>query len=182
MRAFVERTNGDVRGWIQANRPDWFDEDWDQYLPTTLDDPSDGFTGFDGVYQQLGPWALTGNGSEPANRGCNVEGPGARTYWVPKDVNDRWEDRQRYGQDGLDEKVLVCVTDYLLAAFCAWDGGGRLADLGGSVLEWLGPISNGSAGVFWNGSWEKDHPTQNSGLPLPALYKYYASGGRCARN
>lgn len=265
MRAFVERTNGDIRGWIQAHRPAGFEVAWDDYLPTTLDDPEDGNTGFGGVYQQLGPWALTGTGGEPANRGCNVEGPGARTYWVPDDVNNRWEDRQRYAKDDLDEKALICVTQYMMAAFCAWDGGrlpttaeisyaftggenrlfpwggttgpnafsepeedaqtagtppaaskyanhgynwwspaqridddytvyvappGRFpdgngkfghADLGGLVLEWTSEVSKGGGKAFWNGSWEKAHPTTNSTLSIPALYKYYAIGARCAR-
>jgi formylglycine-generating enzyme required for sulfatase activity len=124
MRAFVERTGGDIRSFIQANRPSWFLTAWDAYLPTTLDDPKDGNTGLNGVYQQLGPWKLISvGGSEPGNRGCNVEGPGARTYWVPSDINNRWNDRQRYTKDDLDEKALVCVTQYMMAAFCAWDGG-----------------------------------------------------------
>jgi hypothetical protein len=124
MRAFVERTNGNIRDWIQQNRPTWFSANWDKYLPTTLDDPDDGNTGLKGVYQQLGPYKLVSvGGQEPANRGCNVEGPGARTYWVPDDINNRWQDRQRYPKDDLDEKALNCVTQYVISAFCAWDGG-----------------------------------------------------------
>lgn len=138
MRAFVERTNGDIRGWIQGHRPDWFDENWDQYLPTTLDDPEDGNTGFNGVYQQLGAWKLISvGGQENGNRGCNVEGPGARTYWVPDEINNRWDDRQRYSKDDLDEKALNCVTQVMLAAFCAWDGG-RLPTAAEISYAWSG--------------------------------------------
>jgi hypothetical protein len=266
MRAFVERTGGNIRGWMQAHRPEWFREDWDKYLPTTLDDPEDGNTGFDGVYQQLGPFRFVSTGAEqPANRGCDVEGPGARTYWVPEAINDRWEDRQRYSKDDLDEKALVCVTQYMIGAFCAWDGGrlpapaeisyaytggenrlfpwgntpgqqgysdaydsaddagpapatssyanhgynwwspaqridndysvyiappGRFpagngkfghADLAHLVLEWTSNWQNGSASLFWTGSWESAHPTSNTTTALNALAKYYATGARCAR-
>jgi formylglycine-generating enzyme required for sulfatase activity len=177
MRAFVERTNGDIRGWVKANRPASFLEAWDDYLPTTLDDPDDGFTGFNGVYQQLGPWALVGNGSEPANRGCNVEGPGARTYWVPKDINDRWEDRQRYPKDDLDEKALICVTQYMMSAFCAWDGG-RLPSVAEISYAFTGgegrtyPWGNSPApGAFGDASPD----AQSAGTP-PASSKFANHG------
>lgn len=124
MRAFVERTRGDIRGYVQSHRPAGFLESWDQYLPVTLDDPKNNINGLNGVYQQLGPWSLVSVGEpELGNRGCNVEGFGARTYRLPDEVNERMGDRQRYPQDALDEKALNCVPYFMLAAFCAWDGG-----------------------------------------------------------
>lgn len=119
-RQFVERTSGDLRGFIQANRPTWWDPLWDAWLPVVLDDGT--YDGRDGVYQQLGPHLYyEGTGG---NLGCFVEGVGARTYWIPPTVNQaRFQDSQAYDQATLDEKPLQCATYFMFAAFCAWDGG-----------------------------------------------------------
>ena len=63
-RVFIEKTKGDVRGYIQKNRPTWFEPAWDAWIPNVMDDGvvvtglphlySPG-QGQDGVYQQLGP-------------------------------------------------------------------------------------------------------------------------------
>ena len=37
-RQFVERTNGNLRGWLQAHRPADWDPVWDAWLPTQMDD------------------------------------------------------------------------------------------------------------------------------------------------
>lgn len=119
-RQFVERTGGNIRGFIQANRPAGWDPLWDAWLPTVMDDNTPG--GRDGVYQQLGPplyYPATGG-----NMGCFVEGVGARTYWLPPAINQsRFGDVQQYPQEYLDPKALNCVTQPMVAAFCAWDGG-----------------------------------------------------------
>jgi formylglycine-generating enzyme required for sulfatase activity len=119
-RQFVERTNGDMRGWIQGHTPSWWDASWSSLLPTQLDsggtDPD-----FAGVYQELGPYVHgTATGG---NEGCYVNGYGTRTFRLPDAVNAKLGDAQSYPQDVLDEKMMNCVTVYMMAAFCAWDGG-----------------------------------------------------------
>jgi hypothetical protein len=114
--------------------------DWTVWQPTTTAD----------VGYLVGPWnfgiyagdmALTGTGGYtgetsgskpavdfsmygPANEGCKVSDYGARTYWQPNGATGG--DDNQYPQSALDKKALNCVSFYLLAAFCAWDGG-RLA-------------------------------------------------------
>ena len=110
--------------------------DWSVWLPQTTSD----------VSYLVGPWnfgvaagdmALTGAGGYsgqgagakpaidwsmygPGNEGCAVADFGARTYWQPNGVTG---DDNRYTQAALDKKAMNCVSFYLLAAFCAWDGG-----------------------------------------------------------
>ena len=133
MRQFVTAVNGDVRGWIQKHRPDWWEPSWDPMVPITMDDGEkqtdpnnrtwDEGKGFDGVYQQLGPIHYGAEG--PGNEGCFTRQIGnARTYRLPDDANKTlFNDVQQYTQDDLDKKSLQCVTWYMVAAFCAWDGG-----------------------------------------------------------
>jgi formylglycine-generating enzyme required for sulfatase activity len=123
-RQFVERQNGDLRGWATASAPSGWNHDWDQFLPTMLDNGGvtpDDDPPFSGVYQELGPNVHGKAGA--SNEGCFIGGTGARTYWLPDDVNARMNDKQQYPQDVLDDKMMNCVTSYMLAAFCAWDGG-----------------------------------------------------------
>jgi formylglycine-generating enzyme required for sulfatase activity len=119
-RQFVERENGNLRGYMQAHAPAWWDPSWTANLPTQLD--SGGTTpDFTGVYQELGPYVH--GTAQGANEGCYVNGIGARTYRLPDAVNARMGDQQSYSQDVLDEKPINCVSVYMIAAFCAWDGG-----------------------------------------------------------
>ena len=133
MRQFVTKTNGDMRGYIQAHRPAWWDAAWDAWLPNVMDDgtvvtgTSHLFTpgtGQDGVYQQLGPIHY-GAAEAGGNEGCLTNQTGnARTYRLPDDVNTNdFADAQQYPQDVLDQKPIQCATFFVLAAFCAWDGG-----------------------------------------------------------
>jgi formylglycine-generating enzyme required for sulfatase activity len=133
MRVFITATNGDVRGWIQAHRPDWFEPVWDSQLPIKMDSGEvtlgdnhlyDPGKGLDGVYQQLGPIHY-GQAEQGGNEGCLTKEVGnARTYRLPDDVNTRlWGDTQEYPQDVTDKKPQQCTTFFMFAAFCAWDGG-----------------------------------------------------------
>ncbi len=133
MRTFVTKTNGDMRGYIQAHRPSWWDAAWDAWLPNVMDDGT-AVTGTghlfapgqgqDGVYQQLGPIHY-GEAEAGGNEGCLTKETGnARTYRLPDDVNaNLFADVQQYPQDILDQKPMQCATFFVLAAFCAWDGG-----------------------------------------------------------
>lgn len=119
-RQFVQRTNGDLRGYITAHKPAWWSDAWTKFLPNTLDS-GDTNPDFTGVYQELGPYVHGSAGG--ANMGCFVNGIGARSFRLPDEVNTRMGDAQSYDQDTLDEKSMNCVTAYMIAAFCAWDGG-----------------------------------------------------------
>ena len=143
-RTFVERTGGDVRGWMQTHRPAWFPASWDAWLPRTMDDGTAvtgdnhvfaAGAGRDGVYQQLGPIHYGTEG--PGNEGCLTKQVGnARTYRLPDAVNaSLFADVQQYGQDVLDDKPQQCTTFFLFAAFCAWDGG-RLPTLAELDYAW----------------------------------------------
>jgi hypothetical protein len=160
-RQFVNTHNGDIRGYITAHEPAWWNGvwrakiaagtgvgnfwsdvggygyDWTVWLPQSTSD----------VGYLLGPWnfgvmggdmALTGaNGYSgetsgakpavdwsmfgPANEGCQVGDFGARTYWQANGATGG--DDNQYSQAALDKKALNCASFYMLAAFCAWDGG-----------------------------------------------------------
>jgi formylglycine-generating enzyme required for sulfatase activity len=137
MRQFVTRTNGNIRGWIQAHYPPGWDTTWDGWLPGGYSDGAgDATTTGNGVYTNLGPinYGTYGGGNE----GCFVTGPGARSYRLPDAINVTFSnDTQQYTQDIEDEKAQNCVTAMMLMAFCAWDGG-RLASNAELEYAWFG--------------------------------------------
>lgn len=145
MRAFVERTGGDLRSFVNNLGPDprW-DPTWTERLPSTMDE----------LYDALGPW----NGN-----GCYFDGEGARTYWLPDAVNQAFPDSpHQYSQDVLDQKAMNCVSFYLLQAFCIWDGG-RLASLDELYAAW------GSATYPWGEeAWDETRVVHNFNYAYPA--------------
>lgn len=184
MRQMVVATGGNVRGYIQGHRPDWWEPSWDPMVPITMDDGTvvkgvnhvfpDG-KGFDGVYQQLGPihWGIEG----PGNEGCLTKQIGnARTYRLPDDVNTNlFADVQQYSQDVLDRKALQCVTWYMVAAFCAWDGG-RMPTLdeinfafdGGQPAQHTYPWGNTPEPAGWNAEYDTAADAKSFGTVTPA--------------
>ena len=75
---------------------------------------------FTGVYQELGPTCTAGAGRE---RGL-LHRRLWRAHLSPSRRDQHADERSQYfTQDFLDERPLNCVTAYMLAAFCAWDGG-----------------------------------------------------------
>jgi formylglycine-generating enzyme required for sulfatase activity len=103
MRAFIDRTKGDAKGWIAANKPTGWDDAWDpELLPATMEDA----LGSVGTYEK---------------RGCSVKDRGGRTYWQPP-VDGDAEEQSDLPQEELDKKALNCVTWHLAAALCAFDG------------------------------------------------------------
>ncbi|MDB4944896.1 MAG: Tryptophan synthase alpha chain [Labilithrix sp.] len=184
-RAFVEKTKGDVRGYVQAHRPAWFEASWDAWLPTKMDDGTvqtglphlyPAGTGQDGVYQQLGPIHY-GAAEQGGNEGCLTSQVGnSRTFRLPDDVNATlFGDVQQYPQDVLDQKPQQCVTFFMVAAFCIWDGG-RLPTLDELDYAWdKGEPANYT--YPWGttpapGGWDKPYPYDPSGkgfgTPAPA--------------
>ncbi len=134
MRQFVERTGGNIRAWVTAYPPPGWNPAWNASVPVRMGNAGD-TASFDTVVSELGPTlhgAVAG-----ANMGCYVDGIGARSFWLPKAVNEAMGDHQYYTQAELDAKMLNCVTFWMLKAFCAWDGGDlpSFADLD---LAWNG--------------------------------------------
>jgi hypothetical protein len=122
MRQFVTATNGDMQSWINAHKPAWWDNSWTQYLPAALDNMSYGSPAAgSSAYEWLGPY-VPQPGATGANEGCYIKGNGARSYRLPDAINTNFGDVQSYTQDFDDERAMNCVSAYMIAAFCAWDG------------------------------------------------------------
>lgn len=163
MRAFVEATNGEIKQWVQAgaNKPAWWKNDWDNYLPTGLKTPVKAVDGENrnlGVYGQLGPnFVYDQAGDAGCWSGASAGQVGAPTYWIPTNERQALNPNDQgslYSQDLLDQKALNCVNVLMVAAFCAWDGG-RLPTIG-------------ELDAAWNGAATRTYPWGNS--PAPAGY------------
>jgi formylglycine-generating enzyme required for sulfatase activity len=159
MRAFVERTNGNVLGWYEANKGNLSSTQRNQIEPYKGYLPSDKLSYPYGTDYQLGGTSIlpkrpsdsqgcfVGNGGNPAY--------GSHTYW-----NGALEQEDRgFDQAFLDRLPLNCVTYPMVAAFCAWDGGRvetmdeHQAAYGGSTYPWgAAPAAGGYAVV--NGTWQ----------------------------
>jgi hypothetical protein len=105
MRAFVGRTNGNVKGWVTSANPKGWNSAWTAELPSSMDE----------ALVALGP---------NNKRGCNIEFRGARTYWQPN-LSDT--EKNDFPQDVLDEKAQQCVSWIMAQAFCAFEGGRLIA-------------------------------------------------------
>lgn len=150
MRAFVESIVN-VRGWVNANKPTIWNDAWSVYLPTQasgdmltinrllLGDPRhDGETNPGpgvivpptqdqsvdlGMNFQFGAQVYAdvhGN-----NCGLFPNAYGFPTFYYPANILTQNNEvpRDPSLKDVLDAKALNCVTNAMLAAFCAWDGG-----------------------------------------------------------
>jgi len=126
MRAFVERTKGDLRGAMTGLAG--FPQGWLGFLPKDETE----------VNARLGPYevfeeAPRANGLRQVD-GCYIGGQGTRTWWAPASAGDP----TKMGREQLDEKALNCVGFYMLYALCAWDGG-RLPTSAEVQAAWRGP-------------------------------------------
>ena len=102
MRAFIERTSGNVRGFVHTLPANKWQPDWDEALvPSTIDEAN----------QQLGSFF--------DKKSCHPGDHTGHTYATPPTPDDASD----FSKDELDAKALNCVTWQLVAAFCAWDGG-----------------------------------------------------------
>jgi hypothetical protein len=117
MRAFIERLNGNVRGYVQnaATKPAGWSSAWDALVPGSVAEAE----------IMLGPyWVGAPNDpnttaeSPHSKRSCGYDNYNGHTYWVSTNQAE-----QVYSQAQLDPKVLNCVGWHLVRAFCAWDGG-----------------------------------------------------------
>ncbi len=160
MREFIERVNGNVKGYIggldlPANR--WNAAEWDPWLP---ENPND-------VAKRFGPNAITDEwqyGTISGARGCQVSVGGGRAYWF--DAGDGEGEGAvpanevgMYSHDVLDQKVMSCLMPAVAAAFCIWDGG-ELADPDDLRMAWNDSAT--AAGVVNNA---RKYPWGD--LPLP---------------
>jgi len=147
MRAFIEELKGDVKSYVNANPPPGWDEEWTKSVPGSeaeailqLGVGQKGATSYGG---SLGP-------------GCFVEGKGAPAYWFSPEQQQASGDIARaFTQDELDTKVLNCATRALFAAFCHWDGGGRLP----TYDERLYAVDGGDDSKKY--PWGNDTPIEN---------------------
>lgn len=104
MRAFVEKVNGDVAGWVKTLPAGKWNSAWPtDVLPTD---------------RASADVALGPAGKKACQQGQNT----GHTFWTPP-TND---DKSEYDQATLDEKALNCVPWPLAQAMCVFDGG-RLA-------------------------------------------------------
>jgi formylglycine-generating enzyme required for sulfatase activity len=158
MRAFIERTKGDVRGWYDANSASLSVKQKSSIEPFKAYLSSDLESFPYGASYQLGGTAIlpalpsteqgcyVGNAGNPAN--------GSHTYW-----NGTLEKEDRgFDQAFLDRLPLNCVAYPMIAAFCAWDGGRvetydeHVAAYGASTYPWGNtPGAGGYASI--NGVW-----------------------------
>lgn len=131
LEKMVDALGGDLRGAAQAGKLPGFDVANADKLPASRDN----------VDEELGP-ACAFRG-DPRNYG-------ARSWWsedvedavadIMSDDNDRAADiRKDATRDRMRAKPANCVSYYMAAAFCAWDGGRLPTD-----AEWIYTALGGS--------------------------------------
>lgn len=162
MRAFVERFQGDIRGFIATLPAGQWDPAWndDDAIPTDLASAN----------AALGP---------AKKKACTQGENTGHTYWTPK-TDDDYSD---FDQDVLDEKALNCVPWVMLQALCVWDGG-HLA----TVEELKAAFTNGGVTRYpWGDddleSVSRPDPLERLNIegafattPLPATYRKNGGG------
>ncbi len=125
MRTALKRTNGDLRGWVQAHRPAWFGPENDVYLPSNWEE----------AHWLLGASQLLGAAD---GTGCFRAYGGGSTFWKPQDAEAANGDiLSIHSREELDPKVLNCAYPAMLAAVCAMDGK-RLPTAPELLFAWSG--------------------------------------------
>ena len=153
MRAFLERTKGDVRKFMGEARvagelhgAPW-NAAWEAYLPTAMDgceqtgtcgaaelsdhnydEPGEpvnaSFVGiYSSAYRHLG--GMMFDGQQLGQQGCTVGAPGTHSYWMDAATQTKYfgDVPPDYAQADYDPKPLNCVNYLMAEAFCVWDGG-----------------------------------------------------------
>ncbi|MBX3186727.1 MAG: hypothetical protein KF819_06915 [Labilithrix sp.] len=166
IRRFLDAVGGNVQGWVQANRenilaPNQLPAALDKFLPTGFtqaNHPTDTCNPSGGPAVPCNYGALnqvSGNryNNEPGGLngfGCYI-GPGAygsRTFYLTDDERVFSGEAQHVvSRERVEQKSMTCVTYFILAAFCAWDGG-RLETLDEYYAAYGG---NGSGNGMSNG-------------------------------
>ncbi|MCL2779398.1 MAG: hypothetical protein FWD73_15500 [Polyangiaceae bacterium] len=153
IRTFLDAVKGNVKGWVQANRanimaPTQLPSGIDAYLPTgwTQADSGDQCCSNGncrqcnyGALNQVSGYRYNNEPGGDWGFGCYMEkrvvkedgsiaegAYGSRTFYLT-DAElrnpDNGEDQHSVKPERLAEKAMNCVTYYILASFCAWDGG-----------------------------------------------------------
>jgi hypothetical protein len=168
MRAFMDRTKGDVRTFIQNARAAGqlhgatMNASWDLYLPTSMEgcdqlgncgagELTDHFYNDNGSFQGIYTSAyrhLGGaifDGQSLGQQGCRIDAPGTHSYWMSDKVqSDYFGDKPtEQPQSVYDTKPLNCVNYLMAQAFCIWDGG-RL-ETQAEYKAVGGPVDSGGA-------------------------------------
>ncbi|MBX3226285.1 MAG: hypothetical protein KIT84_43120 [Labilithrix sp.] len=111
MRAFIERTNGNVRAFAKTTAG--WNASWDALVPASVEEAN----------RMLGSyWVGAPNDANPNNqskRSCAPGSFGGHTYFTPRSGDDFSD----FTQEQLDVKALNCVGWHLARAFCSWEGG-----------------------------------------------------------
>jgi formylglycine-generating enzyme required for sulfatase activity len=102
MRAFLEKVNGDVAGFVRGLPAAQWKPEWTTVAQLPTDRAS--------ANVALGP-----AGKKACGQGANT----GHTFWTPPADGDSSD----YDQDTLDDKALNCVPWSMLQALCAFDGG-----------------------------------------------------------
>lgn len=142
----------DVKSWIQNNKPLIWNDGWSAYLPSSADGDSIiiprlllGDPRHDGqTPAQAGPGVIIPPTTDQSvslglnhqfsgqvyadvhgnNCGTFNGSYGFPTYYYPSDIMIKNGEVPRVSsQDLLDVKAMNCITNAMLVAFCAWDGG-----------------------------------------------------------
>ncbi len=153
-RQFVERTNGNLRGFMETvtNNPSWKPA-WNARLPSNVAE----------VNFLLGP---SGNGT--LRRGCDLGASRARTYWMSDAENQALGESgtHPFSKDVLDQKALNCVDWTMLQAFCIWDGG-RLP----KHAEFKGAWSGGEGRTYpWGNTFDASRLNAKYSYSFPEVY------------
>ncbi len=198
IRAFIEmlaaKNAGNLKTWVAANQPAIWQADWNQWLATsstteTISVPHKPTNG-----TETAPWFRNVGTNFTFNQqlfvyvhghNCGNEAGsyGFPTYWYPKDVqmaNGSLERANAFDGDGnvilakdyLDVKSATCIPNYMLAAFCQWDGGQLATD---EVLDFVtnAPASLGSnAGCGTRCATSGINISSDSGTVTAANYNY----------
>lgn len=185
IRRFLTALNGNVQGWVQANRANVMDPTQlpaalDKFLPTgwtqansaDLCDPDDPLgsppNGNEipcnyGALNQISGYRYNNQPGGDNGYGCYVgpNGYSTRTYYTSAAENTMvgiGESLMLVSQERSDQKAMTCTTYFILAAFCAWDGG-RL-----ETWEEYNAAYGGGPGTGRTYPWGSDVPSRAIGF------------------
>jgi formylglycine-generating enzyme required for sulfatase activity len=142
IRRFLDAVNGNVQKWVQDNRasvlaPNQLPVALDPYLPAgwtqpNSDDdclPETGQPSIKcnyGALNQVSGYRYHNHPGGNTGYGCymGTGGYGSRTFWMSAAESvHTGEIQHSVPRERVEEKAMTCATYYILAAFCAWDGG-----------------------------------------------------------
>jgi len=203
MRRFLDAVNGNVKAWVQANRanilaPNQLPDTLDDYLPAGWTQPDSGPVECDpdgaggdaprqcnyGALAQVSGYRYNNGPGGDNGYGCymGTGASGSRTFYMTdaeRALMGNAEGQHVVPRERVEEKALTCVTYYMLAAFCAWDGG-RLetfaeynaayggASGSGRRFPWGAEVASRSLGFATSGGNTTVGPTNNYPDPPPA--------------